>query len=44
MRWAYGAGFDRDTASHAAAAGLMPVERRFVVPDLILYLRFRVPG
>jgi ubiquinone/menaquinone biosynthesis C-methylase UbiE len=44
MRWAYGAGFDRHTEAHARAVGLVSVERRFLVPDLILYLRLRVPA
>ncbi len=44
MDWAYGAGFDRDTEAHARAAGLTVLERRFVVPDLIVLLRLAVPG
>jgi ubiquinone/menaquinone biosynthesis C-methylase UbiE len=44
MRWAFGAGFDRDTEAHARAVGLEQVERRFVVPDLLVHLRLRVPG
>lgn len=44
MRWAFGAGFDRHTEAHAGAVGLALLERRFVVPDLLLYLRLRVPG
>lgn len=43
MRSAYGAGFDRHTEAHATAAGLELLERRYVVPDLLLLLRFRVP-
>lgn len=33
--WAYGASFDRDVEKHLAAAGLKPIETRFVVSDLI---------
>jgi ubiquinone/menaquinone biosynthesis C-methylase UbiE len=43
MGWAYGAGFDRNTDAHARAVGLELVERRYVVPDLLLFLRLRVP-
>lgn len=35
MRWAYGAGFDRQTERHVREAGLDIVEARYVVPDLI---------
>jgi ubiquinone/menaquinone biosynthesis C-methylase UbiE len=43
MRWAYGAGYDRATEAHARAVGLDLLERRDVVPDLLLLLRLRVP-
>lgn len=36
----YTAAYDR----HAVAAGLEPVEDRFVVGDVVRFLRFRVPG
>jgi ubiquinone/menaquinone biosynthesis C-methylase UbiE len=44
MHWAYGAGFDRETEAHASAVGLPLIERCYVVPDLLLFLRLRVPG
>ena len=43
MRWAYGAGHDRDTESHVRALGLEILDRRHVVPDLVLMLRLRAP-
>jgi ubiquinone/menaquinone biosynthesis C-methylase UbiE len=38
VRWAYGASFDRDVARKVPDAGLVLVERRFVVHDLIHYV------
>lgn len=43
VKWAYGAGFDRKTERHVAAAGLELVEARFVVGDLLKLLTVRVP-
>jgi ubiquinone/menaquinone biosynthesis C-methylase UbiE len=44
VAWAYGAGFDRDTAAHVAGVGLVLVEARFVVDELLQMLDLRVPG
>jgi ubiquinone/menaquinone biosynthesis C-methylase UbiE len=44
MRFAYGAGFDRDTERHVPAAGLELVESRFVAADILKMLTVRVPG
>ncbi len=43
VSWAYGAGFDRNTAAHIPAAGLELLDARFVVDDLIQLLTVRVP-
>ena len=43
VAWAYGAGFDRNTAAHIAEAGLVLVESRFVVDELMQLLAARVP-
>lgn len=43
VAWAYGAGFDRNTAKHVPASGLELVGSRFVVEDLIQLLMLRVP-
>lgn len=43
MTWAYGAGFDRNTAKHVPEAGLQLVDARFVVDDLMQLLAVRVP-
>lgn len=43
MAWAYGAGYDRQTEAATRAIGLEVLERRYVVPDLLLFLRLRVP-
>lgn len=43
VRFAYGASFDHDVVRHVPAAGLVLVERRFVVDDLIQYVVAR-PG
>src|SRR5260221_356809 len=42
--WAYGAGFDRNTEAHLAAAGLELTGSRFVVDDLIKLISARAPG
>ena len=44
VRWAYGAGFDRNTERHVPEAGLDLVESRYVVDDLLKMLTVRVPG
>jgi ubiquinone/menaquinone biosynthesis C-methylase UbiE len=44
VAWAYGAGFDRDTAAHVPEAGLELLDARFVVDDLMHLLAIRVPG
>jgi ubiquinone/menaquinone biosynthesis C-methylase UbiE len=41
MRWAYGAGFDRQTEKHIFEAGLDLVEARYVVDDLIKLISAR---
>ena len=41
MRWAYGAGFDRQTEKHIPEAGLDLVEARYVVDDLIRLISAR---
>lgn len=43
MDWAYGAGFDRHTEEHALAAGLVIVQSRFVVDDLIKMVTLASP-
>lgn len=43
VAWAYGAGFDRNTAAHVSEAGLELVDARFVVSDLMQLLTIRVP-
>jgi ubiquinone/menaquinone biosynthesis C-methylase UbiE len=43
VAWAYGAGFDRNTAKHVPEAGLELVGARFVVDDLMQLLTVRVP-
>jgi ubiquinone/menaquinone biosynthesis C-methylase UbiE len=44
VAWAYGAGFDRNTARHVPQAGLELMDARFVVDDLLQLLTVRVPG
>lgn len=44
VRWAYGAGFDRNTEQHVPAAGLELIEGRYVVDDLLKMLTLRVPA
>ena len=41
MRWAYGAGLDRDTEEHARKAGLHVADSRFLVGDLIKLIELR---
>jgi ubiquinone/menaquinone biosynthesis C-methylase UbiE len=41
VRWAYGAGFDRQTEQHIPEAGLRVVQSRFVVDDLIKIIEAR---
>lgn len=43
VRFAYGAGFDRETANHARAVGLEIEEARFVHSDILLQLNIRNP-
>jgi ubiquinone/menaquinone biosynthesis C-methylase UbiE len=43
IRWAYGAGFDRNTEGYVPAAGLELAESRYVVDDLLKLLTIRVP-
>lgn len=43
VAWAYGAGFDRNTAAHVPEAGLELLDARFVVDDLMQLLTIRVP-
>ena len=42
--WAYGASFDRQTERHVPAAGLVLVESRYVVDDLVKLLTLRTPN
>ena len=42
--WAYGASFDRRTEEHIPEAGLVLVEARYVVVDLVKLLVARVPN
>jgi ubiquinone/menaquinone biosynthesis C-methylase UbiE len=44
IRWAYGASFDRQTERHVPAAGLVLVESRYVVDDLVKLLTLRTPN
>lgn len=43
VRFAYGAGYDRQTERHVAEAGLAIVRTRFVSADLIKLIEARVP-
>ncbi len=43
VRFAYGAGFDRDTSNQVRAAGLITVEERFLYRDMIKLIVARVP-
>jgi hypothetical protein len=42
IAWAYGASFDRDTEAHIVAAGLEISEARYVVDDLVKFIRAAV--
>jgi ubiquinone/menaquinone biosynthesis C-methylase UbiE len=44
VRWAYGASFDRNPEPAMAEAGLTVVEARFVVDELVRYIRARPKG
>jgi ubiquinone/menaquinone biosynthesis C-methylase UbiE len=44
MRWAYGAGFDRETEAHAREIGLEIARSEFVVDDLIKLIEVRRPS
>jgi demethylmenaquinone methyltransferase/2-methoxy-6-polyprenyl-1,4-benzoquinol methylase len=41
IAWAYGASFDRETEKHVPAAGLVLVESRYVIDDLLKLLTIR---
>jgi ubiquinone/menaquinone biosynthesis C-methylase UbiE len=43
IKWAYGAGFDRNTERYVPDAGLEVVDSRFVVADILKLLTIRVP-
>ncbi len=43
VRFAYGAGFDRETARHVSEAGLIMIEERFLFRDMIKLIVARVP-
>jgi ubiquinone/menaquinone biosynthesis C-methylase UbiE len=43
VRFAYGAGFDRETARHVRAAGLITIEEKFLFLDMIKLIVARVP-
>lgn len=43
MKWAYGAGFDRNTERHIPEAGLTIASSRFVVDDLVKLIEVRAP-
>ena len=44
VRWAYGAGFDRDTHRHIEPAGFRLVESRFLINDIVRLVIARRPG
>ena len=44
VRFAYGAGFDRDTARHVREAGLITIEEKFLFLDMIKLIVARVPA
>jgi len=44
VAWAYGAGFDRNTAAHLPEAGLELLDARFVVDELLQLLTVHVPA
>ena len=43
VRWAYGAGFDREPHRHVEPAGLALAEDRFLIDDVVRYLVARRP-
>ena len=43
VRWAYGAGFDREPERHIEPAGLTLVESRFLIDDIVRYVAARRP-
>ena len=43
VRWAYGAGFDREPHRHVEPAGLVLAEDRFLIDDVVRYLVARRP-
>ena len=43
VRWAYGAGFDREPHRHVEPAGLVLTEDRFLIDDVVRYLVARKP-
>jgi ubiquinone/menaquinone biosynthesis C-methylase UbiE len=43
VRFVYGAGFDRETARHVRAAGLITIEEKFLFLDMIKLIVARVP-
>ncbi len=43
VRWAYGAGFDRETHRHVEPAGLVLAENRFLIDDILRYVVARRP-
>jgi ubiquinone/menaquinone biosynthesis C-methylase UbiE len=44
IKWAYGAGYDRNTEQHVPGSGLELIECRFVLDDLLKLLTLRVPS
>lgn len=44
VRFAYGAGFDRQTSRHVRAAGLILIEERFLFLDMLKLIVARVPA
>ena len=43
VRWAYGAGFDREPQRHVEPAGLVLAESRFLIDDVVRYVVARRP-
>ena len=43
VRWAYGAGFDREPQRHVEPAGLVLAESRFLIDDIVRYVVARRP-
>ena len=44
VRWAYGAGFDREPHRHVEPAGLVLAENRFLIDDVVRYVVARRPA